>query len=180
MHAVLAAAPDLAEELDLVVAVVAVGVAHAIEAVGAPLVHHRVEAVEGVEQPVDAGQVHADRLGLDRTASARGRRRHAVELAVLVRGDEPALRVGAQRHPRALGLLRHRVEQVELESLGDAHVAGSRLCRRAERLDADVLESDGHRLARVELERQDSRVEPLRVGSSKTSTVGTPLIKCWR
>ena len=65
MHAVLAAAPDLAEELDLVVAVVAVGVADAIEAVGAPLVHHRVEAVEGVEQPVGAGEVHADRLGLD-------------------------------------------------------------------------------------------------------------------
>ncbi len=104
MHAVLAAAPDRAEELDLVVAVVAVGVADAIEAVGAPLVHHRVEAVEGVEQPVDAGEVHSDRLGLDRTAAARGRRRHAIELAVLVRGDEPALRVGAQRHPRALGL----------------------------------------------------------------------------
>ena len=46
---------------------------------------------------------------------------------------------------------------VELEPLGDAHVAGSRLCRRAERLDADVLESDGHRLARVELECQDPR-----------------------
>ena len=110
MHAVLAAAPDLAEELDLVVPVVAIGVAHAIEAVGAPLVHHHVKAVEGVEQPVGAGEVHSDRLGLDRTATARGRRRHAIELAVLVRGDQPALRVGAQRHPRALGLLRHRVE----------------------------------------------------------------------
>ena len=104
VHAVLAAALDLAEQLDLVVAVVAVGVAHAIEAVGAPLVHHHVEAVEGVEQPVGAGEVHADRLGLDRRAAARGRRRHAIELAVLVRGDEPALRVDAQRHPRALGL----------------------------------------------------------------------------
>jgi len=164
VHAVLSAALDLAEELDLVVAVVAVGVADAIEAVGAPLVHHRVEAIEGVEQPVGAGEVHAYGIGLDRSVAARGRRRHAIEFAVLVRGNEPTLRVDAQRHPRALGLLRHRVDLIESEPLGDPHVAGGALGGRAERLDANVLEPDRHRGTGVDLQREDSRVEPLRLG----------------
>ncbi len=103
-----------------------------------------------------AGEVHADRLGLDRAAAARVRQRHAIELAVLVGGDQPALRVDAQRHPRALGLLGHRVNQVELEPLGDPHVADGLLGSRAQRLDADVLEPDGHRLSRVELKRKDA------------------------
>src|SRR5207249_3563320 len=51
--------------------------------------------------------------------TAELRRSDAVELAVLVRGDEPALRIMAERDPRALRLGRHRVEQFDLEVLLD-------------------------------------------------------------
>ena len=139
VHAVLAPALDLAEQLDLVVAVVSVGVSCAIEAVGAPLVHHHIKAIEGVKQTVGAREAHPDRLRFDRVVAARGRRRQAIELAVLVGRDEPALRVDAQGHPRALGLPRHRIDQVELEPLGDPHISGGILGGRTEWLAADVL-----------------------------------------
>ena len=58
MRAVLAAAVDLAEQLHLVELIVAIRVAQPVEPVRAGLlVHHDVEAVEGVEQPVRAGDV---------------------------------------------------------------------------------------------------------------------------
>ena len=61
MQAVLAAGLDLAEQLDLVELIVAVGVAHAIDAVRpAAFVDRDVQAVEGVEQPVCEADVEVD------------------------------------------------------------------------------------------------------------------------
>src|SRR5205823_4127143 len=69
MDAVLAAAVDAAQELDVVEAVVAVGIADAIQSVGAAaLIDHDVQAVESVEQAVRPADIEVDRLRLDRAA----------------------------------------------------------------------------------------------------------------
>ena len=70
MKAVLAAGLDLPEQLDLIELIVAIGVAHAIDAVGpAALVDRDVEAVERVEQAMREADFEVDLLGLDRFAA---------------------------------------------------------------------------------------------------------------
>ena len=106
MRAVLAAAFELAEQLDLVELVVAVRcrcTRYRPLVVLLAAVDDDVEAVERPEQPLGLADVDVDRLDLRRRrVAAERRRRDAVELAVLVGDDEPALRVDAHVDPRAL------------------------------------------------------------------------------
>ena len=98
VRAVLAAAVDLAQQLDLVEHVVAVGVADAVQPAARtcrPRVDDDVQAVERPEQALGL----ADRRRRSSRPWCRsalppiGGRRDAVELAVLVGDDEPALGV---------------------------------------------------------------------------------------
>ena len=109
VRAVLAAAVELAQELDLVELVVAVGVAYAIEPalVYLAAVDDDVQAVERPQQALGLADWHVDRLDLDLDACGADRcgQRDAVQLAVLVRDDQPALGVDGHVDPRALRLL---------------------------------------------------------------------------
>src|SRR5262245_40385389 len=132
MDAVLAATIDAAKELHLVKSIVTVGIADAIEAVrAAALVHHHVEAVEGIKQAVRAADVEIDGLGLNRTALPDRRQCHTIELAILIGDDEAAVRVNAHGDPGTFEVARNGVEQLKLEILGYFDIAGSVFCGRA-------------------------------------------------
>src|SRR5262245_45889427 len=125
MDAVLAAAVDAAKELHLVKSVVAVGIADAIQAIGATsLIDHDVKAVEGIKKAVRSADVEIDRLWLDRTALADRRQCHAIELAILIGDDQAAFRVNAHGDPGAFEVARNGVEQLKLEILGYFDIAG--------------------------------------------------------
>src|SRR5262249_49471879 len=122
VHAVLAAAPDLSKQLDLVKAIVAVGVARTVETVCAPLIDHDVKAVKGAQEPVRAGHVDAECLGRYRRALVRLRQRHPVELALLIGGNQPALGIDTERYPRTLGLSGNSINHVDLEACGNPDI----------------------------------------------------------
>src|SRR5262245_39288561 len=146
MDAVLATTIDAAKKLHVVESVIAVGIADAIEAVGAAtLVHHDVEAVESVKKAVRAADIQVDRLGLDRTALADGRQGDSIEFAVLVGDDEAALGVDTHGDPGAFAVAGDSVEQLELEILCYFDIAGGVFGSGAERFDPNVLEGNGHR-----------------------------------
>ena len=113
----LAAAAEFAEEFYFVEFVVAVGVAHAIEAAAFVgfIGDHDVETVEGVEQSLRLAEGEIDDLDLEAVAGAERRRGEAVELAVLIGDDEAALGVHAHRDPGTLDALGHGVEQLDFE-----------------------------------------------------------------
>ena len=128
VRAVLAAAAlEAAQQLDLVQLAAGFRGADAIQA-AAPLlaVDHDVEAVKGPQQTLRLADVHGQFLDLNAGRSANRRGRDAVEAAVLVRDDQPALRIDAHGDPRALRLARHRVEQLDPEILGDLDALGGR------------------------------------------------------
>ena len=126
MHAVLSAAvAHLAKQFGLVELVVAIRVAQAPEPFVGHFVVHHVEAVEGEKQPVRAAERLAagairqrERLHFHAFGRAERRDGHAVEPAVLVAHDEPALRVLGHGNPRALLRFRHRVDQLDFETGG--------------------------------------------------------------
>ena len=100
VFAVAAAVPiPFAQQLDLVVSVVAVGVAQTIEVIAfrAPAVH--VEAVESVEQSHGAGDRQVDGFDL-RDLSVLVQRDAQHRLIALRRDDEPALWIDGHRDPR--------------------------------------------------------------------------------
>ena len=127
MRAVLAAAVDFFQRLNLVELVVAVGVGHAVKAAAVPgdaaAVHHDVQAVERPQQPLRVADRHVDFLDVNlRGIVTDLRRRDAVKMAVLVGGDEAALVILGQRDPRALLALGHDMQQLRLEAVGQAEL----------------------------------------------------------
>ncbi len=75
---------------------------------------------------------HVDFLDVNlRGVVADLRRRDAVKVAVLVGGDQAALVILGQRDPRALFALRHDVQQLRLEAVGQAKLLRGGDTRRA-------------------------------------------------
>ena len=125
VRAVLAAAVDFFQRLNLVEFVVAVGVDHPVKAAAVPgdpaAVHHDIQAVERPQQPLRVPDWHVDFLDVNlRGVIADLRRRDAVKVAVLIGGDQAALVIFGQRDPRALFAFRHDVQQFRLEAVGQA------------------------------------------------------------
>ena len=136
MRAVLAAAVDFFQRLNLVELVVAVGVDHPVKAAAVPgdpaAVHHDIQAVERPQQPLRVPDWHVDFLDVNlRGVVADLRRRDAVKVAVLVGGDQAALVILGQRDPRALFALGHDVQQLRLEAVGQAKLLRGGDTRRA-------------------------------------------------
>ena len=126
VQAVLAAAFHGDELGGLVVLIVAIGVLEAVEAVPlAVLVHHDVEAVEGGEQAMGLAHFDSEFFGFERGGGADGGNAHAVDAAVLVTGDEAALRIDGERHPGAFLILWHVVKFLDLEALRHGDVCRS-------------------------------------------------------
>ena len=73
MRAVLAEAFKLGQQLDVVVLIIAVGVAHAIHAAAlrAVVIHAHVKTVVRVEQTLRLADFNFDRIDLDRLAIVR-------------------------------------------------------------------------------------------------------------
>ena len=120
MRAVFAAAGNLAQQFHVVQAVIVPAGPYAVQAtfIMLSMVDHDVEAIERPEETMclaNRGIDFLDLGGLGLTAERR--RRDAVQGAVLVRNDEPALGVDAHVDPRAFLVLGHRVEQFGLEVL---------------------------------------------------------------
>ena len=121
MRPVLAAAFELPEHLDLIERVVGVGIGDPVKPAGelAPVVDDDIEAIERPEQALGLADGDVDRLDLDvRRRDPELGRGDAVQLAILIRGDQPPFRVDRQVHPRALRFARDRVDQLDLEAFG--------------------------------------------------------------
>ena len=136
MRAMLAAAVDFFQRLNLVELVVAVGVDYPVKAAAVPgdpaAVHHDIQAVERPQQSLRVPDWHVDFLDVNlRGVVADLRRRDAVKVAVLVGGDQAALVILGQRDPRALFALGHDVQQLRLEAVGQAKLLRGGDTRRA-------------------------------------------------
>ena len=134
VRAVLAAAAQDVQALDLVEPVIAVGIGDPIEpaAVPAPFVDDDVQAVERPEQPVSFADRSVDRRDLDDTAVAPDRRQDdSIELAVLVRHDQAALGIDSHVDPRTLRFPGHGVKLLDHEAREgpDPGGGGRRLAR---------------------------------------------------
>ena len=117
MRAVLAAALNRLQLLDLVEDVVVLRRRDAIQAAARPAVAHDVERAVVQEQPLRRGDLRGDPLDLRLLVGADLARRDADEpLAFLVAGDQPALVVGGEAHPRAEFVLRHGEQLLDLGS----------------------------------------------------------------
>ncbi len=122
MWPVIAAAMNLAQQLNLIEHIVAVGVAHAIDAgagfINPFLTDHDVEAVKRPQQPVRVTDGQRNRLHLHQLQVATDRRRsdphHA---ASSVGSDQPPSAVDTHRDPRAFRFI-ERMQQFDLETFG--------------------------------------------------------------
>ena len=126
VRTVLATRSQLAQQLDLVEHAVAVPVEEAVEAVLAAERDDHVQAVVGPEQALGVPQLDRHPLDLGLPARPHGWGRHAPERAVLVAREELAAGRLAEAHPRTLAVLRHRVQQLDLEALRHGDRAGRR------------------------------------------------------
>src|SRR5579884_1513780 len=102
MRPMLAVAVDRAQQLDLVQLVVAMAGADTVQAavIAPALVDDDIEAVEGPEQALGFTDGCLDLLYLRRVGtSTKRRRRDPVQGAVLVRDNQPALRIDTHAHP---------------------------------------------------------------------------------
>ena len=106
---------------------------------GAVAVNDDVEGVEGPAQPLGHAEGFAVEFQRERSHGRLGgifpiRRRHDEEaFVVLVAHDEPAVGQVRHRHPRALFLFRHGVEQFDLEPFGDLQLIARRRRHRFRR-----------------------------------------------
>src|SRR5436309_15831873 len=119
MDAMFSTPLQLAQQLDFIEAVVAVGVAHPVKAAIGVFVDHDVETVKRVQESVRLADWQINRLVLNWTAGSNGRRHDTIEFSVLIAYDEPALGIDAQRHPGTLCLLGHGVQKFDFEILRD-------------------------------------------------------------
>src|SRR5262245_65474683 len=66
-----------------------------------PAIDRNIKAAEGEEQALRTGDLRTDALNLGGALRANRRRGDAIEaLAVLIAGDEAALRIGSEADPR--------------------------------------------------------------------------------
>ena len=118
MRTVFAAAFERAEFLHLVERVVLIRVGNAVEPAAGAAVADDIEAVEGPEEALRAGERHRNffddrRLG---AVERRGRDSHEA-LVTLIAGDEPTLGIGGNADPRPELVLRHDEEPLDLEAV---------------------------------------------------------------
>jgi len=115
MRTMFAFPADFAQQFDLVVLVVIVGVRHPVQPRGftVALMSHDVERTESTKQAVSSADVYLN--GLNPGEIACGVQRDAVELAVLVGGDQPTLGVGREADPGTL-FPRDLVQRGQLKS----------------------------------------------------------------
>ena len=118
MWAVFAATLHRLEVFVLVILVVAVGVGQAMDT-GVSAVDVHPQSTVRVEQTLCAGNVDIELLDLDLVTA---RVDPVQPLVALVAGDDAALVVHTDGNPRSLRTLRHGVEQLGLEALGQLEV----------------------------------------------------------
>ena len=153
VNPVVATGFDRAEQFHLVERVVIFRRCDAIHAAGnflLVIVYTDVESAEGPEHSVHGANLRWHLFHLRRVERLAGRRRReAIQPAVLITGDDAALRVGAKIHPRSLLAAGHGVEQLDLEIFRGLDAAGRRGLVLA---DGAV---DGRAFRRRRIERSD-------------------------
>ena len=123
--AVLPTALRTGKLLERIEHVVAVRVAQAVKTLAARM---HIEAVVRPNETLRSGNGDRNLFHRDiRGVRGIGHRDTKESLASLVGGNEPALLILAQRDPRSLLALRHRVEQLGVKSLGDLESSRCRL-----------------------------------------------------
>ncbi len=124
MRTMLSATSDTPQKFDGVELVVTIGVPHPVQprfkrrgVLAAALhVRHDIQAVERVEQPMRHPEIDVDRLDLSVACFPHRGDRDPIQFPVLIRHDQPPLRVDRHRHPRPLDISRHRVQPLDPET----------------------------------------------------------------
>ena len=130
VDAVIATGLDRSEQLHLVERVAALrrrDAIHAARDLLLVIIHADIERAEGPEHSVHGANLRRELLHLRWVERLAGRgRREAIQPAVLIAGDDAALRVSAKIHPRSLLAAGHGVEQFDLEIFRGLDAAGRR------------------------------------------------------
>jgi hypothetical protein len=113
---VLAVTFESAEKFDSIRIAVAIRVAKAIKPRwrNGPLSGHGVEIAPDPGETVDAAKRKGKRAG-GRDSTDFARKREAIERAILIRREEPAVSIWSKRDPRAVGLARDGIDLLDGE-----------------------------------------------------------------
>ena len=153
MRSVFTATFQQLQRFQFVELIIAGRISQAIQArrVLAASIDHDVQTVEGVQQALGFADVDVQRFNPRRRGIANRRRRDAIQSAILIAHNQPALWVDGHADPRALRLFRHGIDEFHAEA--GQHLQASRIGGGIRRW----------RRAAVQLERVDVQLDRRRM-----------------